>query len=104
MRQQHVPNYTGHVRGMVNKDFMPQSYARVTATLFNRQHPIGDDTDIKTRFMSTQRKEFKLSNNRRFGKNFMLCSFQLLWVNLNEVCRGDFKKKSNWDLEYKVNF
>lgn len=39
-RRQEVPGYTGHVRGMVNKDSMSKSYARVTATLFSKQHPI----------------------------------------------------------------
>ena len=69
IRRQHVPGYTGHVRGMVNKGSYSQSYARVTANLFSRQHPIGTDTDPKSRFTSTQRNEFKLSNNRRFGKS-----------------------------------
>ena len=68
IRQQHVPNYTGHCRGMVNKDFMSKSYAKVTAELFARNHPMGDDTDPKTRFTSTQRFAFKTSNFRRWGK------------------------------------
>ena len=69
IRRQHVPGYTGHVRGMVNKGAYSQSYARVTANLFARKHPIGTDTDSRNRFGSTQRNEYKLSNNRRFGKS-----------------------------------
>ena len=40
IRRQHVPGYTGHVRGMVNKGQFSQSYARVTANLFAKKHPI----------------------------------------------------------------
>jgi len=36
MRRQEIPGYTGHVRGMVNKDSMSKSYGRVTATLFSK--------------------------------------------------------------------
>ena len=68
VRQQHIPGYTGHVRGMVSADSLSKSYARVTAHLFSRNHPISDETDKKARFTSTQRNEYKLSNNRRFGK------------------------------------
>ena len=68
IRRQHVPGYQGCVRGMFNKDFMHKSYARVTASLFARKHPMGDDTDPKVRFTSSQRSEFKPSNFRRFGK------------------------------------
>lgn len=45
IRQQHVPGYTGHCRGIVNRDFMSKSYAKVTAELFSRPHPMGDDSD-----------------------------------------------------------
>lgn len=73
MRRQQVPGYTGHVRGMVNKDSMSKSYARVTAALFSKQHPIQNDNTPKGRFSCTMRDEFRSSNNRRFGK-FILCS------------------------------
>ena len=46
MRRQEVPGYTGHVRGMVNKDSMSKSYARVTATLFSKKHPIAVDNSV----------------------------------------------------------
>ena len=68
VRKQQVPGYTGHVRGMVNRDSMSKSYARVTATLAARKHPIAVDNTAKGRFTSTQRDEFRSSNNRRFGK------------------------------------
>jgi len=51
---------------MVNKDFMSKSYAKVTADLFARHHPMGDDTDPKTRFTSTQRFAFRPANFRRW--------------------------------------
>ncbi len=48
-----VPGYTGHVWGLVNKDFMPKSYAKVTAELYSHSHPMQDFTDTNTRFAST---------------------------------------------------
>jgi len=51
---------------MVNKDLMHKSYAKVTADLFARSHPMGDDTDPKTRFTATQRAAYKPSNFRRW--------------------------------------
>ena len=68
IRRQQVPGYTGHVRGMVNRDAMPKSYAKVTAALFSKEHPIKVDDTPKGRFSSTQRDEYRMSNNRRFGK------------------------------------
>lgn len=68
VRRQQVPGYTGHIRGMVNRDAMPKSYAKVTAALYSKKHPIVVDNTPKGRFGSTQRDEYKLSNNRRFGK------------------------------------
>ena len=68
IRQQHIPGYTGHCRGFVNKDFMSKSYAKVTAELFARNHPMGDDTDQRSRFTATQRAAFKPQNFRRWGK------------------------------------
>lgn len=53
VRRQQVPGYTGHVRGMVNRDSMSKSYARVTATLFAKRHPITVDSTPKGRFSST---------------------------------------------------
>jgi len=53
---------------MVNRDAMPKSYAKVTAALYSKKHPIVVDNTPKGRFGSTQRDEYKLSNNRRFGK------------------------------------
>lgn len=54
---------------MVNRDSMSKSYARVTATLFSKKHPIDVDNSAKGRFSSTQRDEFRISNNRRFVDN-----------------------------------
>lgn len=68
IRQQHVPGYTGQCRGFVNKDFIHKSYAKVTAELFSRKHPIGDETDPVSRFTATQRAQFKPTNFRRWSK------------------------------------
>ena len=47
IRRQHVPGYTGHVRGMVNKGSFSSSYAKVTSNLFARKHPIGAEQTAK---------------------------------------------------------
>jgi hypothetical protein len=68
IRQQHVPGYTGQCRGFVNKDFMSKSYSKVTAELFAKQHPMGDQTDPASRFQATQRAAYQPGNFRRWGK------------------------------------
>lgn len=75
IRQQHVPGYTGHVRGMVHKDFMPKSYAKVTAELFSNPHPMAEGTDPTIRYTATQRAAYKPYNFRRWGKSktFFTC-------------------------------
>lgn len=45
---------------------MPKSFAKVTADLFARQHPMGTDTDPATRFTATQRAAFQPENFRRW--------------------------------------
>lgn len=45
---------------------MSKSYAKVTAELFSRKHPLGTDTDPATRFTATQRAAYKPSNFRRW--------------------------------------
>jgi hypothetical protein len=44
---------------MVHKDFMPKSFAKVTAELFSVAHPMSDLTNIETRFTSTQRAAYR---------------------------------------------
>jgi hypothetical protein len=85
VRKQHVPGYTGHIRGMVNRDAMPKSYAKVTATLAAKKHPIEVDNSVKGRFSSTQRDEYRLSNNRRFGK-YLTASARLSKFKLCQNC------------------
>jgi len=68
IRQQMVPGYTGHVRGMVHKDFMPKSYAKVTAELYANQHPMAEGTEPAVRYTATQRSAFRPYNFRRWGK------------------------------------
>ena len=52
-RRQHIPGYTGRCRGYVNKDFMPKSFAKVTAELFAQKHPMNEATDSASRFQAT---------------------------------------------------
>ena len=74
VRRQNIPGYTGMNRGFVNKDLMCKSYSKVTAELYSRRHPMGEDTDARTRFTSTHRNTFKPSNFRRFSKFSCKCN------------------------------
>lgn len=51
---------------MVNKDFMSKSYAKVTAELFSKSHPMGADEQPAKRFTSTQRFAYRPNNFRRW--------------------------------------
>jgi len=90
IRRQQVPGYTGHVRGMVNRDAMPKSYAKVTAALFSKNHPIQVDNSVKGRLTSTQRDEYRQSNNRRFGKSALslLHGAVQFYLPLHHIQRG----------------
>ncbi len=81
-RQQEVPGYTGHVRGLVHKDFMPKSFAKVTAELYSHPHPMTSFTDTKTRFTTTQKAAYTPMNYRRWGK-YNCLMFQLTKAHLS---------------------
>jgi hypothetical protein len=92
IRRQHIPGYKGVSRGIVNKDFMPKSYAKVTADLFARQHPMGTDTDPATRFTATQRAAYEPENFRRWGKS-LLATTQINFV----VNEPEMRPKKDYD-------
>jgi len=69
IKTQHVPGYTGHVKGLVSENLFSKSYAKVTATAISKRHPIGHEGTPKSRFASMQRSEYTPQNFRRFIEN-----------------------------------
>lgn len=66
IKTQHVPGYTGHVKGLVSENLFSKSYAKVSANAISRRHPIGHEGTAKSRFSSMQRSEYTPQNFRRF--------------------------------------
>ena len=43
IRHQHVPGYTGHIKGLVSENLFANSFGNVTAKAIGKKHPIGYD-------------------------------------------------------------
>jgi hypothetical protein len=69
VQQQHIPGYTGHVSGIISENIFAHSYAKCSATVINKRHPVGHDVTPKIRYLSQNKAEFNAKNFRRFGKN-----------------------------------
>ena len=70
IRNQQVPGYTGHIKGLVSENLFAGSYANCTSQAIGKKHAIGYDLDAKNRFNSLYTSKYKSKNFRRFGKLF----------------------------------
>ena len=52
IRNQYVPGYTGHIKGLISENLFASSYAYTTAKAIGKKHPIGHDIEPKERFLS----------------------------------------------------
>ena len=52
VRNQQVPGYTGHIKGLVSENIFSQSYANTTAQAIGKKHPIGHEIIPRERFLS----------------------------------------------------
>ena len=68
IRNQQIPGYTGHVKGLISENLYSQSFGNTTAKAISKKHPIGHNIDPKSRFLSQNTSEYKSKNFRRFGK------------------------------------
>jgi len=68
IRNQQVPGYTGHIKGLVSENLFASSYANCTASAIGKKHPIGYDLTPKDRFASQYGAQYRSKNFRRFGK------------------------------------
>jgi hypothetical protein len=75
IRNQQVPGYTGHIKGLVSENLFSESYANSTSKAIGKKHPIGHNIDPKFRFKSQNTTQYRSKNFRRFGKLlFMILS------------------------------
>ena len=47
IRNQHVPGYTGHVKGLISENLYSQSFGNTTAKAIGKKHAIGHDIQPK---------------------------------------------------------
>lgn len=52
IRNQFVPGYTGHIKGLISENLFAASYANSTAKAIGKKHPIGHNVLPKERFLS----------------------------------------------------
>ncbi len=68
IRNQQVPGYTGHIKGLVSENLYSQSYGNSTAKAIGKKHPIGHEVEPRVRFTSQNTQIYKAKNFRRFSK------------------------------------
>lgn len=68
IRNQYVPGYTGHIKGLICENLFAGSYGNTTAKAIGKKHPIGYDVEPKERFLSQSTLEYRANKFRRFGK------------------------------------
>lgn len=72
IRNQRVPGYTGHIKGLVSENIFSQSYANSSAKAIYKKHPIGHEVSAKERFLSQNTGTYRAKNFRRFIDRPML--------------------------------
>ena len=71
IRNQQVPGYTGHIKGLISENLYSESYGNSTAKAIGKKHPIGHEVDPKVRFRSQNSQIYKAKNFIRFSKYFL---------------------------------
>jgi len=100
IRNQQVPGYTGHVKGLRSENLFAGSYGNCTAVAIGKKHPIGYNVEPRERFLSQNTSQYKSKNFRRFGK----CSLQIHFY-LSYLCSfGKFEFVRAVDKEKLTNF
>ena len=68
IRNQQIPGYTGHIKGLISENLFADSYGNCSAKAIGKKHPIGYDVDPKHRFISQNTLQYRSKTFRRFGK------------------------------------
>ena len=68
IRNQRVPGYTGHVKGLISENLFAGSYGNCTTCAIGKKHPVGHNVVPKHRFLSQNTSEYTPKNFRRFSK------------------------------------
>ena len=66
IRNQQVPGYTGHIKGLISENLFAYSYGNTTAKAIGKKHPIGHNVEPRERFLSQNTSQYKAKNFRRF--------------------------------------
>ena len=66
VRNQQVPGYTGHIKGLVSENLFSNSYGNTTAAAIGKKHPVGHNVEPKERYRSQNTNEYKTKHFRRF--------------------------------------
>ena len=72
IRNQFVPGYTGHIKGLVSENIFASSFGNTTSKAIGKKHPVGYNLGPKERFISQNTSQYKSINFRRFGKFFSI--------------------------------
>ena len=79
IRNQQIPGYTGHIKGLVSENLFAYSYGNTTAKAIGKKHPIGHNVEPRERFLSQNSSQYKAKHFRRFSKyqefNFSYLSY-----------------------------
>jgi hypothetical protein len=68
IRKQHVPGYTGHIKGLIAENINGNNFANCSALAIYKKGPQGHNLKPKHRFLSSSSSQFVPKNFRRFGK------------------------------------
>jgi hypothetical protein len=71
VREQQVPGYTGHIKGLIAENFNGENYANCTARAIYRKGCYGYNIEPKYRFLSQNQSAYVPKNFRRIGKFFL---------------------------------
>lgn len=52
IRNQFVPGYTGHIKGLVSENLFASSFGNTTSKAIGKKHPVGYNLGPKERFIS----------------------------------------------------
>uniref|UniRef100_A0A7S3CJQ4 Uncharacterized protein n=1 Tax=Strombidium rassoulzadegani TaxID=1082188 RepID=A0A7S3CJQ4_9SPIT len=66
IRNQRVPGYTGHVKGLISENLFSDTFGNTTTKTIARKHSVGHDLGPRERFLSHNTSQFKAKNFRRF--------------------------------------
>ena len=93
IRNQQVPGYTGHIKGLVSENIFSSSYGNSTAKAIGKKHPVGHEVNARERFLSQNTGTYRAKNFRRFSKFFYNHQFNLFLREYSRTASFTTKKR-----------